>query len=168
MRIIVSFLIFFPCFVYAETAAYGSFSYFTEGEGNRGGAELSLHTFVDDRYGFKSSAMLYYNGNQREDTGLFIGYSGLGYVALDLPIQPYLGMGIFLGQLQQNDEDCDEYSEDEYCNDIYLTGYYPEVGLIWKNKKVLLSIFTRRYFDSENAYDAFNTYGFSIGWAVDT
>jgi hypothetical protein len=128
---------------------------FKEDGGERSGAELSFMGEPSDKMASKFSVVLYSGKNNEEIEDKFGGLSLSYYYHLNQKyINPYFGIGLFLGRTFN----CTEEEEEEGdCLEDYAAITYPEVGILVKLGELHIYPFVRRYdFGKEN------TYGFNL------
>ncbi|TYK66382.1 hypothetical protein [Colwellia echini] len=80
-------------------------------------------------------------------------------------INPYLGLGIFIGKTQN----CtDEEEQFEGCIDSFTTALYPEFGVEFNILKFQITPYIRRYYirryiETSDSRTSGNVYGINIG-----
>jgi len=166
------------------TSSIGAFE---ESEGERSGLELSVVN-QSDYIGFRTSLVLYSGGNnvktastksysfsdgnddfylkdkivttEYETNETYLGLSGFFFVHTGQLINPYLGLGVFIGKTQHC-TDNEELYED--CLENYAAAVYPEFGIEFNIVKVQIIPYIRRYLDTSDSRTSGNIYGINIG-----
>lgn len=132
---------------------------------DRRGLELGITIPVEgktfDNY-VNASAVLYVANLDEFGEDLFGGFSASWQLSASTPVSPYVGAGVYLGRtFYRCDSYEDDYYYDDYCDDNLVAAAYPEIGIRLKQKKVLISLYGRRYFDTSDT-PVSNAYGVSI------
>lgn len=157
---------------------------FNEPEGERSGLELSV-SGKGDYLGGRFSLSLYSGGNNTtttyeqtvnvnggypyyentiidvyESNETYAGISGFAFIHINQPINPYLGVGLFLGKTQS----CTSYEEQyEDCLEDPILAIYPELGVEFNILRVQITPYIRRYFDTSDSRKSGNIYGINVG-----
>ena len=158
---------------------------FNEPKGDRSGAEISVSA-KGDMFGGRLSGTLYYGGNnvktaettsyfsaeghfypeghrtttEYESNDLYLGFSGFAFVHLDQLINPYLGVGFFIGKTQN----CTSHEEEfEGCIDDPALAVYPEFGIELNIENIQITPYIRRYYDTSDSHKSGNVYGINFG-----
>ena len=158
---------------------------FNEPEGDRSGAEISV-SLKGHMFGGRLSGTLYNGGNnvktaettsyfsadghfypegtttttEYERNELYLGFSGFAFVHLDQLINPYLGVGFFIGKTQN----CTSHEEEfEGCTNDPVLAVYPEFGIEFNIQSVQITPYIRRYFDTSDSRKSGNVYGINFG-----
>ncbi|GAW95395.1 MULTISPECIES: hypothetical protein [Colwellia] len=158
---------------------------FNEPQGDRAGAEISVSA-KGDMFGGRLSGTLYNGGNnvktaeitsyfsadghfypegnttttEFESNELYLGFSGFAFVHLDQLINPYLGLGFFIGKTQH----CTSHEEEfENCTDDPVLAVYPEFGIELNIESIQITPYIRRYYDTSDSHKSGNVYGINFG-----
>jgi hypothetical protein len=152
---------------------------FNEPEGERFGAEVSV-SIKGHLFGGRLSGTLYSGGNnvkaaetisylylegnttttEYESNELYLGFSGFAFIHLEQLINPYLGLGFFIGKTQY----CTSHEEQfERCTDDAALAIYPEVGIELNIKSIQITPYIRRYYDTSDSRKSDNVYGINFG-----
>ncbi len=127
---------------------------FKEDGGARSGVELSLSGELSNKMANRVSVVLYTGENTEEIEDNFEGLSLSYYYHLNQKyINPYFGIGLFLGRTFN----CTEEEEERDCLEDYTAITYPEIGILVKLGELHIYPFVRRY-DFGNV----NTYGLNL------
>lgn len=138
-----------------------SLGVFNEPQGERAGLEIAMSAH-NDYFGGRLSGTLYKGGknNEYESGELYAGFSGFGYVHMGQDINPYLGVGVFIGETLN----CtDEQEEFENCSEEMTAALYPELGLELNIENIQVTPYIRRYFDTSDSRKSGNVYGINFG-----
>jgi opacity protein-like surface antigen len=139
---------------------------FNEPEGDRAGAEI-VGTLKSDYFGGKLGGVLYsskrHNSNGNEENEIYGGLSAFAFVHFGQEINPYLGVGVFIGQGVGCDDSNSYYDDDDNCKNRNEVALYPELGVEIHIEKVTISPYIRRYFDSSTSNKSGNVYGVTVG-----
>lgn len=165
-----------------DTFSIGAFN---EPEGERFGAEISV-SGKGEMFGGRLSGSLFYGGNntetaettsyhsadglfhpqgyttttEYESNELYLGFSGFAFIHLDQLINPYLGVGFFIGETQN----CTTHEEEfEDCTDNTSLAVYPEFGIELNIESIQITPYIRRYYDTSDSYKSGNVYGINFG-----
>jgi hypothetical protein len=173
LSLISLFLLLTSQYLCAGESVYVSLGGFGENSGHRSGAEIAGLVFNDDYLGARMSGVAYDSNPEKDLTDLFTGYSVMGFVHLNTAFSPYLGMGLFLGENEECIRDTrhvkgsgGDDDEDYICIYRYAVAVYPEAGLSLRLGTVHIAPYVRRFFDSENSFDAFTTYGLNVSFLI--
>lgn len=158
---------------------------FNEPEGERYGAEISVSA-KGSLFGGRLSGTLYYGGNntetaettsyfsaddhfppegnttttEYESNELYLGFSGFAFVHFGQLINPYLGLGFFIGETQN----CTSHEEEfEDCTDSPALAVYPEFGIEFNIQSIQITPYIRRYYDTSDSHRSGNVYGINFG-----
>lgn len=158
---------------------------FNEPEGERFGAEISVSA-KGEIFGGRLSGTLYYGGNNTETAETtsyftadghlypqgnittteyesnepYFGFSGFAFVHLNQLINPYLGVGFYIGETMN----CTSHQEEfEDCTDIPALAVYPEFGIELNIQSIQITPYFRRYYDTSDSYKSGNVYGINFG-----
>ena len=155
---------------------------FNEPKGERSGAEISV-SIKGQLFGGRLSGTLYSGGNNvkaaetisyrylegntttteyesNESNELYLGFSGFAFIHLEQLINPYLGLGFFIGKTQY----CTSREEQfERCTDDAALAIYPEVGIGLNIKSIQITPYIRRYYDTSDSRKSDNVYGINFG-----
>jgi len=168
-----------------QNDAVFSIGAFNEPEGDRSGAELSV-SLKGDMFGGRLSGTLYSGGNntktaettsylspdgdfypegytvttESESNELYLGFSGFAFVHTGQVINPYLGVGFFIGKTQH----CTSHEEEfEGCIDEPVLAVYPEMGIEFNIINIQITPYIRRYYDTSDSDKSANVYGINLG-----
>ena len=178
--IFVVTLLTLPTLTHAKnhTSTY-SLGAFTEPEGERFGLEMSLSN-KGDYLGGRVSATLYAGGNniepaafgntfdvngksittEHENNELYGGFSGFGFVHLGQVINPYIGLGVFIGKTLN----CSSTEEESgACIEDPIAAIYPEFGVEFNIDILQVTPYIRRYVDTSDSSKSGNVYGINFG-----
>ncbi len=137
-------------------SAFMSVGSFLEEGGERSGAEISIIVSSAKTFATRFSGVLYIGRNDNEIKDLFGGFSMTGYFHLNQPyINPYLGLGLFLGDTYHCTE---EEKEEDECREDVVAAIYPEVGVAINVASIQIYPFARLYNFGDDA-----TYGLNLG-----
>lgn len=140
-----------------------SLGVFNEPQGERAGLEIAMSA-GNDYFGGRLSGTLYKGGknNGDESSDLYAGFSGFGYIHTGQDINPYIGLGIFIGETLN----CtDEEEESNYCSEEMTAALYPELGIKLNIENIQVTPYIRRYFDTSDSRKSGNVYGINFGIA---
>lgn len=127
---------------------------FSEENGDRSGLEISVLINTTKKYASRISGVLYSGRNNEELMDSFTGFSFTGYLHLNQKyLNPYLGLGVFMGDTFNCSDD-----ESEECEEEGIFTIYPEVGLAINAGKLHIFPYVRRY-----NFNGHNTYGLNLG-----
>ena len=143
---------------------------FIEPKGERYGLEASA-AIKGDYFGGRLSASLYaggnninqdyqYTGTDYESNELYGGFSGFAFVHMGQVINPYIGLGVYLGETLH----CSSSEEESgRCVEEPIAAIYPEFGVEFNIDILQVSPYIRRYFDSSDSNKSGNVYGINFG-----
>jgi hypothetical protein len=129
---------------------------FLEEGGERSGGEFSFLSNTSSFFAMRFSGVLYVGRNENDIKDLFGGFSFTGFLHLNQRyINPYLGLGLFLGDTYHCTEE--EKAEDE-CREDGVIAVYPEVGVAFNLVDIQIYPFARLYNFGDDT-----TYGLNLG-----
>lgn len=163
MRIAVIIFILFSCHVNSADFSIG-LGGFNEPQGERYGGEVAAWVEFDNHFSFRFSGLVFNGKNSYQQSDMFGGFSVAGFVHLNQPINPYLGIGIQGSDTVYCsffDDDEDDWFSDEECVDSKhnVLAIYPEFGIRFNLGPVKVTPFVRRYFDTHDNLPVTNAYG---------
>lgn len=172
MRLGLLILISFSFFSSASDFSFGAGG-FNEPSGGRYGAEVYAWAELDQHVSFRFSGLLFNGKNSYQKSDTFGGFSIAGFVHLNQPINPYVGIGLqgsntIYCSLFDDDEE-DFFSDEECVNSKQnVLAIYPEIGLRFNLGPVKLTPFVRRYFDTHDNLPVTNAYGLLLSFNFST
>lgn len=137
--------------------------FFNEPDGNRAGAEVGI-AGKGRNFGARVSGVINQEGTNITRDGytkneLYAGLSAFGFMHFDLPINPDIGLGAFVGKTSQ----CDQVEQDVYgCEESASLAIYPELGLEFNIADFQIAPYVRRYFDTSDDSTSGNVYGINF------
>ena len=158
----------FICLVFSFNTFAGDLSFgaggFNEPNGERYGMEVSAWAELDNHLSFRFSGLVFNGKNSYQQSDMFGGFSIAGFMHLNQPINPYIGLGIQGSNTVYCsffDDDEDDWFTDEECVDSKqsVLAIYPEVGLRFDIGPFKVTPFVRRYFDTHDNLPVTNAYG---------
>lgn len=136
---------------------------FNEPQGDRAGLEIAI-SGKGDYFGARLSGTLYKGGNNvkngYESNEFYAGFSGFGFVHMGQDINPYLGLGVFVGETLHCTSDEEEF---ENCVEETSAAIFPELGIEFNIQSVQITPYIRRYFDTSDSRNSGNVYGINFG-----
>ena len=163
ITIMLAFCLLLPALVHSageQGDLYATLGGFNEPGGKHSGLEASLVKVFNEYTGVKVSAVLFVDEKDREIADLFTGFSISGFIHLNQPLSPYIGLGIFSGdEFGCSDRD----DEREACESNSVFAVYPEFGIRLAVAGFSISPFVRRYFDTNPHKSSTNAYGLTLG-----
>jgi len=165
------FLLFSPNIVKASDLTL-NISAFNEPKGKRVGVGGSVWGEFDNHMSVRFSLLMFRGQNAFEESDTFGGLSIAGFVHLDHPINPYVGLGLqasstlYCIAFHDDDEEWegDRQFTDNECADSKqgVLAIYPEAGVRFNLGPLVVSPFVRRYFDTHDNLPVTNAYGVSV------
>ena len=99
-----------------------------------------------------------YKSYEKNET--YFGFSGFFFVHTGQLINPYLGLGFFIGKTQHCTSDEELY---DGCVDNFATAVYPEFGVEFNIVNFQITPYIRRYLDTSDSRTSGNVYGINVG-----
>ena len=147
---------------------------FNEPKGERYGAEFSVWMEFDNHTSARFSGLIFSGKNAFQHSDAFGGFSIAGFIHLNQPINPYVGIGLqasstlYCITLHDSEEEAEgdyQFTDDECENAKQsVLAIYPEAGIRFNLGSVTISPFVRRYFDTHDNAPVTNAYGVQMAF----
>jgi len=147
---------------------------FNEPKGKRYGAEFSAWMEFDNYTSVRFSGLVFNGQNAFQNNDAFGGFSIAGFLHLNQPINPYVGIGLQASNTlycyalhdSEDEADGDYQFTDEECENSKqsVLAIYPEAGIRFNLGPVTVSPFVRRYFDTHDNAPVTNAYGIQFAF----